>query len=195
MVKKIMQNEKLYDKYLSGHHWEQHPTIYAERFADFLKNRDFKNTLIDLGCGNGRDVNVFNQKGFKVIGVDISENEITKAKNNFPDCKFEKQDIQNLNFTEESIGGGFMINVAHYVDQEKTLNEIKRILKKDGYLFVHFNLSIVDKNNVTDYQQPEEKILKLFSGFKIVEKNIFKRIDYQPVEHTHTILEIIAEKI
>jgi len=190
-----MQNEELYKKYLAGRHWEQHPIIYAEKFSDFLKEKNFKDLLVDLGCGTGRDVNVFNQNNLNVLGVDLSDEEIWKANKNFPELNFSVMDAENLKLEPKSVGAFFAINIIHYLDQEKAFAEINRTLKPNGYLFIHFNLSIIDQDSLSDYQKPEEEIIKLFNGFKILEKNTFKRIDYKPFEHTHTILEIIAEKI
>lgn len=62
-----MENKSLYDKYNQGRHWKNHPTIYAERFADFLLKKGFGGSLVDLGCGNGRDAEVFVDKGISVI--------------------------------------------------------------------------------------------------------------------------------
>lgn len=190
-----MQNEELYKKYLAGRHWEQHPMIYAEKFSDFLKNKNFNGLLVDLGCGTGRDVNIFHQKGFDILGIDKAEEEIYRADYNFPELKFRVADAEDLKMSPESVGAFFAINIIHYLDQEKAFTEIRHTLKLGGFLFIHFNLSIVDKDSLQDYQKSEEEVLKLFEGFKILEKNLFTRVDLKPFEHTHTILEVIAEKI
>jgi 2-polyprenyl-3-methyl-5-hydroxy-6-metoxy-1,4-benzoquinol methylase len=62
-----MKEQKLYDKYLDGRHRENHPTIYAERFIDFLKKNIFDALIVDIGCGDGRDVNAFSKEGFNVL--------------------------------------------------------------------------------------------------------------------------------
>ena len=68
-----MRSEKLYQKYADGRHWEKHPTLYAETFAEFLKSVNFEGLVVDVGCGNGRDVDVFSKLGFNVLGVDNSK--------------------------------------------------------------------------------------------------------------------------
>ena len=60
----IMEERKLYQKYSAGRHWGKHPTIYAESFSEFLKENNFEGLIVDVGCGNGRDVKVFSKLGF-----------------------------------------------------------------------------------------------------------------------------------
>lgn len=189
-----MENKKLSSKYQEGKHWEKHPTVYAERFVKFLKEKDFNGTIIDLGCGNGRDINVFTKNGFNALGIDNSEKEIKLAGSNFPNCKFEVQDIENLKFEDKSVNAFFMINVIHYVNKEKALKEVYRCLKPGGYIFIHFNLEITDKDGNTDYEQDEVEILNQIVFFENVHEEIFKRVDTKPKEHTHEIMELILRK-
>jgi len=189
-----MQSKKLYQKYAESRHWEKHPTLYAETFAKFLKTVNFNGLIVDIGCGNGRDVNVFSDFGFNALGVDNSKKEIEFDRKKFPELKFEIQDAENLKFKDDSVGAFFMINVIHYLNKEKAIQEIFRTLKPLGYFFIHFNVDITDKSGNADYHQDEEDILKLVSKFKIVDKKLFERVDYQPVEHRHKIMELILQK-
>jgi SAM-dependent methyltransferase len=189
-----MKEKVLYEKYSSGKHWENHPTIYAESFLKFLKQKSFSGLLVDLGCGNGRDVNFFRKNGLNVKGIDINEKEISIAKKNLPDLCLEIQDIEKLAFTNNSIGAFFMINVIHYIDKGKSLKEVYRKLKKKGYFFIHFNIEIKDNKGNIDYSQQEGEILSLIKDFKIIKKRIFNRIDIKPIEHTHKIMELILQK-
>jgi len=189
-----MKQKQLYEKYKKGKHWKNHPKIYAKEFAEFLKDNNFQGFLVDLGCGNGRDVNIFQKEGFNVLGIDISEEVIKKASETFPNCKFEVQDIEKLNFNDNSVGAYLMINVIHYVNMEKALKEILRTLDDKGFLFIHFNLSITDDKGNIDYEQNEDEIMNLISNFEILDKKIFERIDEKPKKHIHKILQLILRK-
>ena len=128
------------------------------------------------------------------MGIDISKKEIQIAKNKFKNLKFEIQNAENMNFENNSVGAFFMINVIHYLNKAKAINEIYKKLRHGGYLFIHFNLSIIDYDSEIDYNDPEENILKLTKKFKIIHKKIFKRLDKTPIPHTHKILELILQK-
>ena len=151
--------------------------------------------IVDLGCGNGRDLAVFSKLGFAALGVDNSKKEIESNKKRLPELTFEVQDVEKLGFKNNSVDAFFMINVIHYVDKEKAMNEIWRALKHRGYFFIHFNVDIIDKRGTVDYHHDPENILKLVSSFKIIQQKIFERIDHQPVEHKHTIMELVLQKI
>ncbi|BCD90149.1 hypothetical protein fh0823_02880 [Francisella halioticida] len=48
--------------------------------------------MLDLGCGTGDLTNEIKNKGVKIIGVDLSENMLKKAKENYPDIEFKCMD-------------------------------------------------------------------------------------------------------
>ncbi len=189
-----MQSKTLYQKYSDGRHWEKHPTLYAETFAEFLKSVNFEGMIVDVGCGIGRDVNVFSKLGFNAFGIDNSKQEIENCKKKFPELKFEVQEAEKLKFKDNSVDAFFMINVIHYVDKEKAIQEIFRALKPHRYFFIHFNMDIIDKNGKVDYHHNQEDILKLVSKFKIIRQKLFERVDHQPIEHKHKIMELILQK-
>lgn len=191
-----MENTQLFKKYLSGQHWKSNTTQYAESFLDFLTENDFDGILVDVGCGSGRDTNFFASKisNFQVIGIDYNFDELSLAREAYPENVFLQRNIECSNFLDSSVRAFFMINVIHYVDQQKALTEIFRVLEPGGYLFVHFNLEIVDIYGNTDYSQSEEEILSLISKFKIKQMRRIERTDYLPVEHVHKILELVLQK-
>lgn len=186
-----MQHQGLYDKYLQGRHWEDHPTLYAERFAEFLSECAFSGRVVDFGCGTGRDAAFLSERGFDVLGVDYAEEDIAKARELHPNVNFEVQNLESLRLGDQSVGAGFCINVMHYVDQVKALLEMRRSLRPGGYLFVHFNLRIVDAGGKVDYEQDEAEIMERLTDWRVVDRQVFERLDKKPVEHTHTILQLM----
>ncbi|MBI2102639.1 class I SAM-dependent methyltransferase [Candidatus Woesearchaeota archaeon] len=189
-----MQEQQLFDKYLEGRHWEQHPTTYAESYAQFLKEQSFFGLLVDIGCGSGRDVAFFHQAGQDSMGIDYSLPEISKAKTAHPSCNFLVANCEEIPFRDRSVGAYFMINVIHYVNPRRALDELHRTLQDDGYLFLHCNLDITDKDGNNDYHREEEGVYSLTSNFRILKKRKFQRVDTTPTVHTHTILELILQK-
>jgi SAM-dependent methyltransferase len=189
-----MKNQTLFDKYLQGKHWAGHPTVYAEKFSDFLKGKGFEGKLVDVGCGSGRDVDYFRLRGFNVFGIDYDEKEVATAKSDFPESNFMTANAEEMPFADTAIGAFFMINVMHYVDQTKVMEEISRTLAPGGYAFIHFNLRITDAEGVTDYVQDKESIEKLFEGFSVVQESTLHRVDQTPFLHEHEILEVILRR-
>ncbi len=189
-----MQNEELYRKYLSGRHWDNHPTSHAQKFADFLLSDGFRGRLVDLGCGNGRDAAVFCHRGIEAWGIDLSEEEIAMARSKHPNCRFEVGDAEQFDFVDCSIGALFMINVVHYLDKHRALKEAHRVLQPGGFFLIHFNTMIADQYGRVDYAQDEAEIFRLIKNFEVVQKNSLVRVDSTPIVHTHAILELILRK-
>lgn len=190
-----MQSLKLFNKYREGRHWEKHPTRYAEKFAEFLNTNNFKGLIVDIGCGSGRDTDVFSSVGFNAIGIDYATKEIRKAEQTFPKSKFEVQNAEKLKLKNKSAAALFVINVIHYLNATTAFKEFYRVLKEDGYIYIHFNLEIKDEETgKIDYKQSEEKINGLIKKFKIIQRHSFTRTDTIPKLHTHKILELILQK-
>lgn len=92
--------------------------------------------VLDIACGSGYGSKILSEKAKKVIGVDISEESINFAKQNFDSkkIKFFVGDVTNLNFIKNN-SIDIVISfetIEHLEDYRRFLEEIKRILKKGG---------------------------------------------------------------
>lgn len=97
-------------------------------------------TVLDLGCGNG--VSTANIKGKNVIGLDLSSNQMVRAKKKFRNRSFVVGDATKIPFSDNSFDLVVAINILHHVSSPtKTLKEVYRVLKKGGrFLSVDPNL-------------------------------------------------------
>jgi len=198
-----MNNQTLFDKYVDGSHWEKHPTIYADECIAFLKKEIAANhisadtLIVDLGCGNGRDVNHFKQSGIHTEGIDNDTKIIELTKKSYPEhaLSFSLYDIHALPYRDEAEVAYYCINVMAYVDAAKVLSEMYRTLKPGGFAFIHFNLLIVDQNYEIDYHQKKSDVYELLKDFEIVEEKIFLREDKVPMPHLHHIMQVIIKKL
>jgi len=96
--------------------------------------------ILDLGCGNGRWLELFRKKKVDYIGVDFSERLIEIAKRNYPQTKFQTADVLNLPFPSDYFDKIYNIAVLHHIPSEElrrqSLEEAKRILKPGGVLIL-----------------------------------------------------------
>lgn len=94
--------------------------------------------ILDLGCGNGRFFEIAN--GAEYFGCDISEKMIEIAKERYPQAKFFLTAPFSLPFQDNFFDKVFCLAVFHHIPsfefRMKFLKEIKRVLKKDGQLFL-----------------------------------------------------------
>ncbi len=103
---------------------------------DYIKKGD---NVLDLGCGNGRFVNIIKEKGGEYFGTDVSENLINIAKQNHPNENFQITQPLKLPFSDNYFDIVYSIAVLHHIPSNdfrlEFLQEAKRVLKVGG-LFV-----------------------------------------------------------
>lgn len=141
--------DKEYAKYLL----EKTRQDYNLLAEDFSRTRQFTwdieglakyvfegDKILDLGCGNGRLLEIFKEIKINYWGIDSSERLIGIAKRKYPKNKFEVGDLLNLPFPNNFFDRVFAIRVLHHIPSQEfriqALQEIKRILKPGGTLIL-----------------------------------------------------------
>ncbi|MEK7167062.1 MAG: methyltransferase domain-containing protein [Patescibacteria group bacterium] len=132
-----------------------------KEFNQYIQNGD---TILDLGCGNGRLFELFNNKKINYFGIDNCEKliEIAKEKYKLTKVNFFIEDALDLSFEDQKFDVIFCVAVFNHIPSKelriKVLENIKRVLKKDGILIM------------TNWNLYQKKF------FFFVIKNFFKKI-------------------
>lgn len=95
--------------------------------------------VLDLGCGAGHGSNMLSKKYKNVVGVDISEDAIAYAKENWnaENIEFKVGSALEIPFPDNSFDVVASFEVfEHLNDWKKFLSEIKRVLKPDGIVYI-----------------------------------------------------------
>lgn len=96
-------------------------------------------TILDIGCGSGRDARIMSEMGFKVIGVDFSKKLIEIAKREAPSVEFHVMDIDQLLFEASSFDGIWASASLLHIPKENIspiLKKIRAILKPNGIFYL-----------------------------------------------------------
>jgi ubiquinone/menaquinone biosynthesis C-methylase UbiE len=95
-------------------------------------------SILDLGCGKGILLEKLKTYGSKLYGADISAEMIRYAQERVgEDAELKVTDSENLPWDDNSIDVIVCtLSFHHYPNPAKTLNEIKRVLKNNGYFIV-----------------------------------------------------------
>jgi SAM-dependent methyltransferase len=105
-------------------------------FAEFFNPGE---PLLDIGCGAGRTTCQLVEKGFKVVGVDLSETLLDAARARCPRAEFHHADVRYMPFEDGAFSQALfsfngMDQVHPIADYLKALKEIGRTLKPGGIL-------------------------------------------------------------
>jgi SAM-dependent methyltransferase len=99
-----------------------------------------KSKILDIGSGTGHHVASLASKGLDVIGIDISPSMVKKAKENFPDYKFQVGNaLKNNEFDPESFTHILcMYFTIYYIQDKKTFfDNCFKWLMRGGYMIIH----------------------------------------------------------
>lgn len=120
-----------------------------ENFDDIFKDHSFVSDytkkylssgskVLEGGCGRGNHVYSLDKNGFQVIGLDSAQDTVSYLQERFPKLDFRLGDITNLDLESNSIDGYWSLGVIeHFYDgYQDSLEEMRRVLKEDGYLFL-----------------------------------------------------------
>ncbi|WP_194850379.1 class I SAM-dependent methyltransferase [Nonlabens antarcticus] len=121
-------------------------------------------SILDAGCGNGRNLKWFYQNNHPIAGIDINGERIEIARANYPEfnSKFTIGSLDNLTYDNSHFDHILCSAVLHFSNSEKhfhtIFSELIRVLKGSGTLFLRSASDIgLDSNNsiVKDNQSGE----------------------------------------
>ncbi len=143
--------------------------------------------VLDLGCGDGWDINKLLKKGALMYGLDSSKKLIEVAKRNNPQASFIVGNMESLPYSDSF----FNVVLSKYAIQSsanvpKVISEIDRVLQPKGtlvYLVVHpIRQFLEKKKHPKDYFKQE------------IVKSVFFGGTVSAHEPTHTMNEYLNPK-
>jgi ubiquinone/menaquinone biosynthesis C-methylase UbiE len=124
-------------------------TIGECNFIEQEINHDKSLKVIDIGCGTGRHAIELTKRGYNVTGVDLSENQIKRAREKAQESgvaiDFQTQDARNLPFESEFdlaimlCEGGFSLMETDEMNFEILKNATKALKNKGKLIFTTLN--------------------------------------------------------
>jgi ubiquinone/menaquinone biosynthesis C-methylase UbiE len=143
-MKKDFNDKSFAELYIKKHRKLLEKLGYA--YAQKLENLGFsEGRVLDVGCGFGVMCTVIAGEipESEVVGVDLSipmleyANDIINRESIGKRVSFRETNVEKMPFEDNSFDVVFNVNMVHWVDEPVSmLNEIQRILKPEGYLFI-----------------------------------------------------------
>lgn len=141
--------------------------------------------VLDIGCGSGVHVAQTIVQNCCVTGVDISGEQIRRARLNAPDGEFIQGDIMAMNFSSAQFDAVVALYSIFHLPREEHPELLRRIaawLKPTGYLLASFSWVAEEAYTEDDFFDVTmywsnyglEDYLVMLSGlgFKVIEKTV-----------------------
>jgi len=140
----------------SAKNYHQARKTYPKKVFDLIINQmsctDKK--LLDLGCGTGIATVELKNRGFSCIGCDYDHTMLKEALLHGPiEIKYFAASANNLPLFKHQFDAVTAFGAFHWFYDNGSVNEIKRILKKGGVLF------IINKNDTSEFRKDIIKLL------------------------------------
>ncbi len=180
------------DSFETAANWMLNPRLIAAHINAYPYSVKKNYHCLDLCCGTGILGRHFLERGWKVTGIDITKEMVEQANQYYPTVhgNVEKLPFENHQFEAAVLRQSYML-----LHGPQALQEIKRVLKKNGLFILGQSVPFSDKDNdhyrriqlsrhinIVKYHNSEELIKELESnGFTIKHTEYLKvreSIDY-----------------
>ncbi|HUD02701.1 MAG TPA: class I SAM-dependent methyltransferase [Candidatus Paceibacterota bacterium] len=176
-------NQKHYDTHASSWANSKTHSFYSEKeFRKFVVHLKGKATVLDIGCGHGRDVPLFLGIGRKVSyeGLDISKKMLAIAKSHYPQLKFYQGNLlEQKSLPKKKYEGFWAAATLQHIpekDWDVMLTNISSIMKRGaiGYFSLPDDrpnpVSKKDPRHFTLLSEKQVRSMLKEKGWKIVKK-------------------------
>ena len=125
-----------------------YPLLYAEKVI----SGDKKGEILEAGCGAGRIIRYYQDRGFNIYGFDFIPSVIKELKMKDRKLKVQVGNITNLNYDDNSFKYILSFGLYHNLekDLDKAISESYRILKNGGSLCASFRADNI-QTRISDF--------------------------------------------
>lgn len=160
-----------------------------------------KKVLI-LGCGRGSEIEALKSYASSIVAIDIAERVLKIARERFSDSHiiFKKADAEALPFQGHSFDVVFCKAILHHLNLKTCLNEVRRVLASNGYLYVAAEPGLL--NPIAFLRRSlfpsvihtmDERPFIPFQFRKILNRQGFEEIEYLPNFVFSPIVPVLAK--
>lgn len=203
-----MKQSLIWDKIYEKHEWRKE----TRTLPKLLKGKK----ILELGVGNGKTlIAIHRQNPEEIYAIDFSNRaiEICKEKFAHDDIKFEKMDVLDLKFEDNSFDAivcYYVLNNLSKSERIKAVSEIYRVLKPEGIvLFEDFavgdfrfkkggNLigenTLIKANGLICHFFESNEIKALFKDFSKVKLEIKETKPLRGMDYTRMLINAIIRK-
>lgn len=156
--------------------------------------------ILDYGCGYGRTLVELKENGYmNLSGVDFSEEMIKRARSEDRSIDYRVVKNNQLPFEDDKYDAVLLFAVLTCVinneEQTKIINEIRRVLKPEGIIYINDFLLNEDTRNLERYEKYRKKY-GCYGVFELEEGAILRHFEEKRIEELTTYFETMKyEKV
>jgi SAM-dependent methyltransferase len=139
-----------------------------------ISRRHFELAL-DLGCGEGALTHALSSVAGRMVGYDISDNALMRARQRYPEIEFRQGDIVDVVNRDEVTTAPFdlivVTEVLYYLQSDRERREVIACLARlgtDSCLF-HFSVMVTGSRPTGRYFTHDEFLRMLSTHFRVLE--------------------------
>lgn len=170
----------------------------GELYQSFIRYLPDRGSILDLGCGSGRDSLAFKNLGYQVEAIDYSEKLVTKARE-LTGINIRQQSFYELSELNQYDGIWACASLLHCERKRlpEVLEKILKALKKNGVCYMSFKYGggyrYKEGRQFIDMDEPQaQNLLKKFDNILLLQQWI--TIDKRP-DHNEDWFNIVFQKI
>jgi len=166
--------------------------VFMQNITSFLK-LPHQTHILDLACGKGRHSVFLNSLGYKVTGVDLSENNISAANSKANDrLNFKVHDMRDSYAEKYDAIFNLFTSFGYFEDDAIDINVLKNIKKglhQNGIAVIDFlNVAIV-ADGLISYELKTVDQIDFHIHKKIEDGFIIKEISFEDKGQKHSYVE------
>ncbi len=177
----------------TSNYYNQHAQAFFENtyqvemeslYTPFLRYLPEQASILDLGCGSGRDTLAFKKKGYQVEAMDYSAELVKKARE-LTGIEVRQQSFYELNESEKYDGIWACASLLH-CDRDRlpeVMGRIFKALKPNGVCYMSFKYGNTDREkdrrSFTDLDEAQAReLVDQLEGVKVLQQ--WKTVDKRP---------------
>lgn len=159
------------------------PDFWRSEFEKFNKLLS-AGRIIDIGCGGGRDAILFTNAGYNYVGIDLSEDMLTGARELLPNADFRKMDMYSLDFPSRSFDGFWAAASLLHIPKRniaKVFKQITNTVKSGGIGFFAVKEG-EDEKMVKGSLEEDERFFAFYKEdefLKLLQENGFEVLEHR----------------
>ena len=100
------------------------------------------NSILDIGCGNGKLLKLLDNNDFDAYGIDRSELMINRAQELGVKAEVKELSSLHVDSFECALAVGDVLNYMRDDELDKFFDEVKVVVKEDGYFLADINTQV-----------------------------------------------------